>query len=36
MNEISERAGYSSQHYFSRLFKQETGLTPLEYRNSDN
>ncbi|MGN1406310.1 MAG: response regulator [Erysipelotrichaceae bacterium] len=36
INEVSEKAGYSSQHYFSRIFKQETGLTPVEYRASDS
>ena len=30
--EISEAVGYSSQHYFSRVFKNITGYTPLEYR----
>ena len=29
--EISERLGFSSVHYFSRLFKQHTGMTPSEY-----
>ena len=35
INEISEKVGYSSQHYFSRIFKQTTGLTPIEYRNKE-
>lgn len=30
---ISDMLGYSSQHYFSRLFKKEEGMTPLQYRN---
>lgn len=31
---ISERTGFSDQFYFSKRFKQLTGLTPTEYRNS--
>lgn len=31
ISEISERLGYSSIHYFSRHFKNATGMTPLEY-----
>jgi two-component system response regulator YesN len=31
---ISELIGYSDQHYFSKLFKKHTGLSPTEYRNS--
>jgi AraC-like DNA-binding protein len=30
--EISERCGFSSISYFCRVFKNETGKTPLEYR----
>ncbi|NBG89349.1 response regulator transcription factor [Isachenkonia alkalipeptolytica] len=33
MYEVAEKAGYKSQHYFSRIFKTQTGYTPLEYRN---
>lgn len=29
--EISERLGFSSIHYFSKLFKNRTGMTPSEY-----
>ncbi len=29
--EISQQLGYSSVHYFSRHFKQITGMTPSEY-----
>lgn len=32
--EISERLGFSSIHYFSKLFKAKTGMTPTEYANS--
>lgn len=30
--EISYKLGYSSIIHFSKLFKQEIGLTPSEYR----
>ena len=29
---IAEQVGYSDHHYFSRIFKSITGLTPSEYR----
>lgn len=32
MTEISELLGFSSVHYFSRVFKQKTGKTPSEYK----
>ncbi|ASR47392.1 response regulator [Paenibacillus kribbensis] len=31
--EIAADLGYSNPYYFSKLFKDRTGLTPLEYRN---
>lgn len=31
--EIGERCGYSSIYAFSRAFKNETGISPSEYRN---
>ena len=34
VNEISEKCGFSSSQYFSRIFKKEVGLTPLEYKNT--
>lgn len=34
INEISDIVGYSSQHYFSKVFKKAVGLTPVEYRNN--
>jgi LacI family transcriptional regulator len=30
--EVAERAGFSSVHYLSRVFRQETGQTPTAYR----
>lgn len=32
--QISESLGFSSVHYFSKLFKEKTGLTPSEYAKS--
>lgn len=32
ITEISEKYGFSSVHYFSKLFKQLTGTPPKEYR----
>ena len=32
--QIADALGFSSVHYFSRLFKKRTGMTPSEYRNS--
>ena len=29
--EIADRLGFASLHYFSRLFKKITGLSPTEY-----
>ena len=34
--QISERLGFSSLHYFSRVFRQRTGMTPSEYRRMSN
>ena len=31
--EIAEKVGYNDQHYFSEVFRKESGLSPLEYRN---
>ena len=32
--DIGAMLGYSSNSYFTRCFKQYTGLTPLEYRQN--
>ena len=34
MTEISTRLGYQSVHYFSRQFKQHTGMSPSQYARS--
>ena len=32
--EISRECGYSDSHFFHRIFKNETGITPKQYRQS--
>jgi len=32
--QISERLGFSSLHYFSRLFRNRTGMTPSEFKRA--
>lgn len=34
MYEVAEKAGYSSQHYFSSAFKKVLGISPVEYRKN--
>lgn len=34
IREISERVGYEDCHYFFRVFKKITGMTPMQYRQS--
>lgn len=36
ITEISEILGFSSVHYFSRAFKNKTGMSPKEYAKSAN
>ncbi|MFI4913276.1 MAG: helix-turn-helix domain-containing protein [Sedimentisphaeraceae bacterium JB056] len=33
VGQISDRMGFSSVYYFSKLFRKKTGLSPIEYRN---
>lgn len=32
MEEIAERLGFASASYFSRVFKEHTGMTPMKYK----
>ncbi|BES63993.1 hypothetical protein SANA_04320 [Gottschalkiaceae bacterium SANA] len=34
IKEISEKSGYNNQHYFSRAFKNYTGVSPKKYKDS--
>jgi len=34
VSQIAEALGYDNSHYFCNQFKQYTGMSPLEYRNS--
>ena len=34
ITQIADKLGYTSVHYFSRYFKQATGMTPSEYTQS--
>ena len=34
--QISQQLGFQSLHYFSKLFKEKTGMTPSEYAKSPN
>lgn len=34
VNQIAEKCGFSSSQYFSRIFKKDVGLTPLEYKST--
>lgn len=33
--DVAERVGYTSQHYFCRIFKEYTGKTPSEWRKEE-
>ena len=35
VSEIAYDLGFNYPHYFSRMFKQKTGLTPLKYRDQN-
>ena len=32
VSEVAEKAGIGTQSYFSRLFRQQSGMSPTEYR----
>ena len=32
ITEIAEKCGYANANYFSKVFREGTGMTPLEYR----
>ena len=32
--EVAEKVGYSSQQYFSLVFKKKLGVSPIDYRQS--
>ncbi len=34
INLIAEQVGYENEHYFSKMFKMRTGVTPSFYRNN--
>jgi len=36
INDIANIVGYSSQHYFSRAFKNYMGVSPIQYKNKNN
>ena len=35
INEVAYSLGFNYPHYFSRLFKSKTGMTPQEYRSKE-
>lgn len=35
-SEIAERTGFATPHYFSRVFRDRTGMSPTEYAKSPN
>ena len=34
--EVAHRVGFTDAHYFSRVFKRVTGITPTQYRHMEN
>lgn len=35
IGDLAVKVGYTNQYYFSRLFKNRVGISPLEYKNRD-
>ncbi len=35
ISQISKKVGYENEHYFSRMFKYRTGITPTAYRHNN-
>ena len=35
IQDVADRAGFSSARYFSTAFKQSYGMTPTEYRRNN-
>lgn len=36
INTVADNVGYGNYSYFTRLFKKVTGMTPIEYRNTNS
>ena len=36
VSNVAERIGFGSQSYFSKAFKRETGISPSEFKTSEN
>ena len=34
--EVSERLGYNDTTYFSKMFKRNVGVTPLDYKRGES
>ena len=34
VTEIAEKCGYANANYFAKVFRDSTGMTPVEYRES--
>ena len=34
IQEISDKLGFTTRNYFTRCFREVTGETPIEYRNT--
>ena len=34
VQEVSDKLGFTTRNYFTRCFRELTGMTPMEYRNA--